>query len=239
MAGLEIGRTGEGSNSQWFMGNFSALCFPAPVTVRFWQSCSGGPMTSLPVLGADGVHLGSGLRAHPLLWWAVLNIQHKPSLPLYSSVKQLFISETIDLDIILQKRDEHLRSFTICCTSAEFSAWARNAVRRLLHHVWCRCPSWHVFFLNNIMLTSLQGMLSFCLNSIQSLCLHQYFLGFCHLKCLLMRSNSFISQLLDKELWERNKGEKKRQTNGTMGRSDILIERSWLSTPFVFLFTRM
>ncbi len=131
MTGLEIGRTGEGSNSQWFMGNFSALCFPAPVTVRFWQSCSGGPMTSLPVLGADGVHLGSGLRAHPLLWWAVLNIQHKPSLPLYSSVKQLFISETIDLDIILQKRDEHLRSFTICCTSAEFSCASQK----------CRPPS--------------------------------------------------------------------------------------------------
>lgn len=134
MAGLEIGRTGEGSNSQWFMGNFSALCFPAAVTLRFWQSCSGGPMTSLPVLGADGVHLGSGLRAHPSLRCAVLNIQHGPSLPLHSSVKQLFISQTIDLDIILQKRDEHLRSFTICCTSAEFSARARNAVRRLLHH---------------------------------------------------------------------------------------------------------
>lgn len=134
-----------GSNSLGFLGNFSALCFPAAVTVRFWQSCSGGSLTSLPVLGADGVHLGLGLRAHPSLRRAVLNIQHGPSSPLHSSLKQLFISQTTDLDIILQKRDEHLCSFTICCTSAEFSARARNAVRRLLHHFWHRCCPWHVF----------------------------------------------------------------------------------------------
>ncbi len=146
MVGLEIGRTGEGSNSQWFMGNFSALCFPAAVTVRFWQSCSGGLMTSLPVLGDDGVHLGSEFRAHPSLRRAVLNIQHGPSSPLHYSVKQLFISQTIDLDIILQKMEEHLRSFTICCTSAEFSVRARKRRPRLLHHVRCRCPSWRVFF---------------------------------------------------------------------------------------------
>lgn len=145
------------SNSQWFMGDFSALCFPAAVTVRFWQSCSGGPMTSLPVLGADGVHLGSGLRVHPSLRRVVLNIQHGSYSPLHSSVKQLFISQTIDLDIILQKRGEHLRSFTICCTSAEFSARARKAIRRLLHHVRHRCPSRHVFFPLNISLSSLQG----------------------------------------------------------------------------------
>lgn len=59
-------------------------------------------MTSLPVLGADGVHLGSGLRVHPSLRRVVLNIQHGPYSPLHSSVKQLFISQTIDLDIILQ-----------------------------------------------------------------------------------------------------------------------------------------
>lgn len=159
-----------GSNSQWFMGYFSALFFPAAVAVRFWQSCSGGPMTSLPVLGADGVHLGSGLRVHPSLRRVVLNIQHGPSSPLHSSVKQLFISRTIDLDIISQKRDEHLRSFTICCTSAEFNARARKAIRRLLHHVRHRCPSRHVFFPSTFRCLLYKER---CPNNIQSLCLHQ------------------------------------------------------------------
>lgn len=102
-------------------------------------------MTSLPVLGADGVHLGSGLRTHPSLRRVVLNIQHGPSSPLHSSVKQLFISQTIDLDIILEEgqTSAFLHNLQHICRVQHVSQ--KNGVRRLLHHVRHRCPSWHVF----------------------------------------------------------------------------------------------
>ncbi len=88
MAGLEIGRTGEGSNSQWFMGNSSALCFPVAVTVRFWQSCSGGPMTSLPVLGADGSAFV--IRAQSASFITPCGTQH----PARALLAPTFLSET-------------------------------------------------------------------------------------------------------------------------------------------------
>lgn len=131
---------------------------------------------------------------------------------------------------VRKKRREHLRSFTICCTSAH-GAEGLQSSGTCYSSSTPQCPA--LMLLSPLVTFFCLPFSERCLSYnhvifFLRLCLQQLWLNplVCGLvKCLSLRSTSFISQLVERRRSVENRQNK--QTNNANGRFNVLIQRSF------------
>lgn len=139
-----------------------------------------------------------------------------------------------------KKRREHLRSFTICCASAHGAEGLPSSVTCYSSFT-PQCPALMLLLL---VFLSCNVFVCFDWNAVFRI-ITCFFASLrqqlwsnplvCHLvKCLLLRSTSFISQLVERRRGRgrsaehrQNKQTNKQQTNESNGRFNVLIQRSF------------
>lgn len=119
---------------------------------------------------------------------------------------------------VRKKRSEHLRSFTICCASA-------HGAEGLLSSVTCyssstpQCPALMFFFPITFFCVFVflsRNAVFHIITLFLRLCLQQLWsnpLVCCLVKCLSLRSTSFISQLVERRRSVENRQNKQTKTN--------------------------